>query len=314
MKKIFTLLFMCVFAVAAKADITVYVQCETAPFIWWWGGDNGYLGPQGDWPGTYQLTEQWEDPSSGDKFWKWTFEGVTTISFLFNDGAAEGTKEIGKTENVTTDRYFTLSWDDGSGSPVCEDITEQYIVIPDAEVDAIGVSGNHNEWAASENLFKAIGENQFQYSADVAALKAIIPATAEVEGGAETQIWKFKFRPNLIGWLGYWELYYGEETDPGDGRLPVAEETIDWLDQDEGNFAVDLKDITESYLTFTLTWAGGKDIVKGWTLAAEKGETNGITNVANKAKAGVKYNLAGQRVNNDYRGIVIENGRKYMVK
>ncbi len=314
MKKIFTLLFMCVFAVAAKADITVYVQCETAPFIWWWGGDNGYAGPVGDWPGTYQLTEQWEDPNSGDKFWKWTFEGVTTISFLFNNGEATDTKQTGNVDNATTDRYFTLSWDDGEGNVAFEDITEDYIVIPDAKIDAIGVSGNHNEWAASENLFKAIGENQFQYSADVAALKAIIPATAEVEGGTETQMWKFKFRPNLIGWLGYWELYYGDETDPGDGRLPVAEETIDWLDQDEGNFAVDLMNITESYLTFTLTWAGGKDIIKGWTLAAEKGETNGITNVANKAKAGVKYNLAGQRVNNDYRGIVIENGRKYMVK
>ena len=43
MKKIFTLLFMCVFAVAAKADITVYVKCDVAPFIWWWGADNGYV-------------------------------------------------------------------------------------------------------------------------------------------------------------------------------------------------------------------------------------------------------------------------------
>lgn len=314
MKKIFTLLLMSVFALTASADINVYVQCETAPFIWWWGGDNGYLGPEGGWPGTYQLTEQWEDPNSGDKFWKWTFEGVTTISFLFNNGEATDTKQTGNVENATTDRYFTLSWDDGAGNVVLEDITEQYIEIPDAEVNAIGVSGNHNEWADSENLFNAIGENQFQYSADVAALKAIIPATAEVEGGTETQVWQFKFRPNLIGWLGYWNIYYGEETDPGDGRLPVAEETIDWLEEVDGNFAVDLINITDSYLTFTLTWAGGKDITKGWTLAAEKGEASGITNVANKAKAGVKYNLAGQRVNNDYRGIVIENGRKYMVK
>jgi hypothetical protein len=314
MKKIFTLLFMSVFAIAANA-ITVYVQCETAPFIWSWGSSDGVDYNVGEWPGTNQLTETWVDPNSGDTFWKWEFPStVTTISFKFNDGVSGGKETANIADNATTDRYFTLSWDDGEGNVVCEDITEQYIVIPDAEVNAIGVSGNHNGWADSENLFKAIGENQFQYSADVAALKDIIPATAEVEGGTETQIWQFKFRPNLIGWLGYWELYYGEETDPGDGRLPVAEETIDWLEEVEGNFAVDLINITDSYLTFTLTWAGGKDIVKGWTLAAEKGETNGITNVANKAKAGVKYNLAGQRVNNDYRGIVIENGRKYMVK
>ena len=85
----------------------------------------------------------------------------------------------------------------------------------------------------------------------------------------------------------------------------------------EGTFVVTAHkdgDYNDGTITFTVTFAGGKDIMKGWSLEAEKGETNGITNVANKAKAGVKYNLAGQRVNNDYRGIVIENGRKYMVK
>lgn len=312
MKKIFTLLLMSVFALTASADINVYVQCETAPFIWWWEGDNGYPGPEGAWPGTYQLTETWEDPQSGDTFWKYTFAGVTKISFLFNDGEAEGTKQTGNVEAATTDRYFRLSWDDGEGNVVFEDITEEYVDLPDVVINEIGISGNHNEWAASENLFKKIGENQFQTSVNVAALKAVIPASAEVEGGAETQVWKFKFRPNGV-WVGFWEFYYGEDTDPGDGRKP-ATEAPEWLGYDETNFAIDLINITEPYFTFTVTFAGGKDIMKGWSLEAEKGETDGISNVKNEAKAGVKYNLAGQRVNNDYRGIVIENGRKYMVK
>lgn len=307
---------MCVFAVAAKADINVYVQCETAPFIWWWGGDNGYPGPEGDWPGTYQLTDTWVDTQSGDTFWKYTFQGVTTISFLFNNGDAAATIQTGNVENATTDRYFRLSWDDGTEAHavVFEDITEEYIVIPDAEVNTIGISGNHNGWADSENVFSIIGENVFQTSVDVAALKAVIEPTAEVEGGAETQYWKFKFRPNLIGWIGYWEFYYGDDVDPEDGRLPVTEEVYEWLEEDKGNFAVDLMNITSSYINFTLTWGGGKEITKRWSLIAELSETNGISSVKNEAKAGVKYNLAGQRVSNDYRGIVIENGRKMIVK
>ena len=40
---------------------------------------------------------------------------------------------------------------------------------------------------------------------------------------------------------------------------------------------------------------------------------NGITN-DNTVKNGARYNLAGQRVNNSYKGIVIENGKKFVVK
>lgn len=40
---------------------------------------------------------------------------------------------------------------------------------------------------------------------------------------------------------------------------------------------------------------------------------NGVTN-DNIVKNGARYNLAGQRVNNSYKGIVIENGKKFVVK
>jgi hypothetical protein len=113
MKKIFTLLLMSVFALTASADINVYVQCETAPFIWWWGGDNGYPGPEGDWPGTYQLTDTWTDAATCDVFWKYTFQGVTTISFLFNNGDAalnnNSTAVINKIEYIGIICYVNLA-------------------------------------------------------------------------------------------------------------------------------------------------------------------------------------------------------------
>ncbi len=43
-------------------------------------------------------------------------------------------------------------------------------------------------------------------------------------------------------------------------------------------------------------------------------ETDGINAVSTAVENGVRYNLAGQRVGNDYKGIVIVNGKKYVRK
>ena len=44
-------------------------------------------------------------------------------------------------------------------------------------------------------------------------------------------------------------------------------------------------------------------------------DASGINNITvNNAKKGVRYNLAGQRVNESYKGVVIENGKKKIVK
>ena len=41
----------------------------------------------------------------------------------------------------------------------------------------------------------------------------------------------------------------------------------------------------------------------------------GITDVkVNKQQNDAIYNIAGQRVANDYKGLVIKNGKKYLVK
>lgn len=51
------------------------------------------------------------------------------------------------------------------------------------------------------------------------------------------------------------------------------------------------------------------------TITATFSETLGITNVtAAKAENAVRYNLAGQKVNNDYKGVVIMNGKKMLNK
>ena len=45
------------------------------------------------------------------------------------------------------------------------------------------------------------------------------------------------------------------------------------------------------------------------------GESNGITStVVSNAASTATYNLAGQRVSKEYKGIVVKNGKKYLAK
>jgi len=73
-----------------------------------------------------------------------------------------------------------------------------------------------------------------------------------------------------------------------------------------------IKSIT---LTNTATDGASKGIVVGLYLTDGK-ITNGINDITvdEQGKAGKIYNMAGQRVNESYKGIVIKNGKKYIVK
>ena len=312
MKKFFTLMLLSVFAIAAQAKISIYVKCETAPFIWSWGAANGVDLNVGDWPGTNQLTEKFTHPDTGEEFWVWTFEDASLpISFLFNNGEAAGTKQTKDINGVSTDRYFILSWDDGDGNVVLEDVTEDYgVEIPDASVTKVTLAGNHNGWNGDNQEFAVIeAGKKFQLSVDL--------TNAEIE----ENLWKFKFRPNAQDWCGYWDVYYwvdpeGEGTQPEEGKVPQTEAPA-WLSEDEGNFMVDLENeaVTSKIFTFIITWNGGKEAGKNWSFYIENGVTEGITNVNTELnKNAAIYNLAGQRINANFRGVAIQNGKKIMMK
>ena len=135
MKKIFTLLAVCIFAMAAQAqDIHIRVKCDTAPFIWSWGSPNPDYNSNGDidpWPGKKQLTNKWIDDETGDEFWELTIpEGAYPLSLLFNNGASEGTKQTGDINSVRSDRYFILSWGDDTNPVSLVDVTYKRIGVP----------------------------------------------------------------------------------------------------------------------------------------------------------------------------------------
>lgn len=62
---------------------------------------------------------------------------------------------------------------------------------------------------------------------------------------------------------------------------------------------------------YVLVEKGGTGRLSGFTVST----TNGIEGInADKSKKGVMYNLSGQKVNSTYKGIVIMNGKKFLLK
>ena len=97
-----------------------------------------------------------------------------------------------------------------------------------------------------------------------------------------------------------------------------------------GDFKASTGTLTMDKKTRDWTWTGEADEVT-FTVYRKTAKANvclcfsditvnptvetGINNITvDNAKKGVRYNLAGQRVNESYKGVVIENGKKMIVK
>ena len=288
MKKIFTLIALCMMAISSQAAITVYVKATEAPYLWAWNTGGDIFKEQG-WPGyhmNYSKTVQ------GTDFWYYTFdESVTTVSLLFNNGEGKQTKDF---NGITSDRYFEYD-----GATNATDVTEQYGgTIPDAEVNSLSLKGNHDGWAADEMFDVVEAGKRFTLTFDTSLFTF------------EDGYWLFKIRPNAADWVGYSQVYdLAAEGDP-DG--------IAWLEQapTQDNIQIDLENETLVGTVFTLnaSWAGGKDASVGWTLSVEEG-TAGINNVISDAAANrIFYNLAGQPVKDNYRGLIVTKGKKMLKK
>ena len=277
MKKIFTLIAALAVTAAMQAAITIYVQATYAPYLWAWVGSTNLMTE--DWPG-HQLTDK--KTVQGTEFWYYTFaEDVTTVNILFNNGAG---KQTGDINGITTDRYFTYD-----GEAAFTDVTEQYGgVVPDAEVTSLSVKGNQDNWA-DDVLFTVVEAGK--------SFRLVIDLSSNT---VPENLWKFKIRPNAQDWVGYSQVTLT-------GTAVVGQAAAD------DNFEIDLETEGKQF-TLTATWAGGKDASAGWTLNVDKGNAAGINAITSNGKLanGAIYNLAGQRVSNNYRGIVIKDGKKVM--
>ena len=288
MKKLFTLIAMAMMAIAAQASITIYVQAEVAPYLYVWNGaDNG------GWPGT-QMTET--AVVQGTTFWKQSFD-ASGFNIIFNNGKGGQTKDI---TGIISDRYFTYN-----GTTGYEDVTTQYGgEIPDATISSLKLAGNHTSptWGDGAQDFTAVeAGKKYTITVDLTGKASTIEAGTDDEG-----FWRFKLVANGGTWFGYSAVTFDAQPN--------------WLKQAiaDDNFEVDLEDaaLVGGFFTITATWGGGKQAGENWTVKVENSNTTGISTTVSDVKAQQKavFNLNGQRVGKNYKGIVVTGGKKIAVK
>ncbi|MBO4660195.1 MAG: starch-binding protein [Prevotella sp.] len=283
MKKIFTLIVVAMMAVTTQAAVTIYVKADVAPYLWAWNSQGNIFSVS--WPGVTMTDFSYVQ---GTKFWTYTFgdEVVTPISIIFNDGNG---KQTGNITGITTDHYFTYD-----GATSYEDVTEQYGgVIPDADIEMVTLAGPFNSWNSTSNVFTEVKHNaKYTYEWDI-------------EGIDDPT---FKVVVNGSDWLGFWSFGDSQE------RL-IAPELWVMEGADSENMMFDttmMPGVTK--VLFTAEWVVGKKADQNWTLTITDATTgiNAITTTTTKNSQ--RYNLAGQKVGNSYKGIVIQNGKKFIQK
>jgi len=244
MKKLFSLLVLIVAIVTgAWADVTVYVQAETAPYLYAWDGAGKVLTEE--WPGT-QMTESAVVKET--TFWTKKFE-TSGFNIIFNTGK-EDTKQTPDINGITSDRYFTFNATDGT----YVDVTEQYGELPDASVTSLKLAGNHANWASGAVDFTEVTAGT-EYSITVDLTNQTVEEGTEDEGK-----WRFKFIANGGMWFGFSSVTF-------DGSQPS------WVGQGptDDNFEINLNNetLTSKIFTITATWGGGKYADKNWTVKIE---------------------------------------------
>ena len=107
--------------------------------------------------------------------------------------------------------------------------------------------------------------------------------------------------------------YKISESDRGfsAGNAEVTEGTL--IGDAKGTFEVTLKVLKKGDVTFASV--SGADILGLAVNADLPAITDGISTLKVVDKAnGAIYNLAGQKVSNDFKGLVIKNGKKFVIK
>ena len=298
-KLLLTFSLLATVMMARALTATVYVEAEEAPYLYgWFTVNNKETKINGAWPGK-QMTEtvtKTDLKGVSHTFWCQTFTiDATSFNIIFNNGQDGVNKaQTGNISDISSDRYFTYN-----GKTEYTDITEDFgVEIPDVDIQSIALLSDLNEWNGMAQLFTEVQHN-VKYTFNLSLTDEQIE---EIEG-----YYRFQLMVNSSAYLGW--MTEGLAKDDPNG----------WLDQDlavggGANIGLDVETAGVKDFLFTVTFAGGKDIYQGWTLRVEQG-TAGVDAIrTNAEKSGQRYNLAGQRVGNDFRGIAVQNGRKVVIK
>jgi hypothetical protein len=298
MKKLLLTFILAVAVITAKAvTATIYVQADAAPFLYAWLSNGKQL--NGAWPG-HQLTQTVTKTNKNGEtaeFWYQEFDiaDAPSFSIIFNNGNTAMMQQTGNIANISSDRYFTYD-----GKNKYTDITEDYgVEIPDVEIQDVALISELNEWDASIDKFTEVERN---------ARYIFVQSFTDEQLETIEEYFRFKIMVNSSAYLD-WNTEGMTRVDPNS-----------WMEEDimlgGGNIGIDVSEegANVKSILFTLEFAGGKDIYKGWTLTVEEG-TQGIYGIARDATSQApRYNLSGQRISDNYRGLIVTNGKKLTMK
>ena len=302
MKKLLLTFFMAVAVITAKAvNATVYVQADEAPYLYGWFTVNAKETKiNGAWPGKQMTDKVKKTNKNGEEieFWCQTFSFDETSSFniIFNNGNTAMMQQTGNITDIASDRYFTYD-----GKNKYTDITEDFgVEIPDVEIQSVALLSDLNEWNGLAQLFTEVVKNtKYTY-----VLSLSDEEIETIEG-----YYRFKIMVNSSAYLD-WNTEGMTRVDPNE-----------WLEEDlalgGGNIGMALDEIETHTFLFTMEFAGGKDIYQGWTLTIADG--TGMEQAINDTRFSAltnnqTYNLAGQQVRPNYKGLVLTKGKKMLVK
>jgi len=300
MKKILLTFMLVVAAMTAKAvTATIYVEADKAPYLYSWYNTGGRdIQLLGKWPGTL-MSETAE--VQGRTFWKMqlsTPANIPAFHIIFNDGGTNGdgngAKQTTNISNITTDRYFTYD-----GANKFEDISDAMgVVVPDAEITSVALlSDVYGNWDVNAKFFTEVEKNK--------TYQTVVDLT-NVDMTEDEECFFFEIFVNGSAYLGYSAL--------------TLDDPNEWMEEDKGNsgdnILIDLDAAGTRIFLITASWQQGKYIEDNWTLRVEDGTgMDAISDVHLSSPASsVRYNLSGQKVSSSYRGVIVTNGKKLIVK
>lgn len=265
--------------VSTGATTESEIDPETAPYLYAW--TNGNVKLNGNWPGTQMKSTAMT--SDGKIFWKQTFS-VAPINIVINNNKGVQTADI---KGVTHNSYYTFDETNANKETNWKDVTEEYYSPDPVELPACvqEIPGHIYVYFKSNKDYD------------------------------EPYVWAWdqdKNWCNNASWPGDKMTHVGDDGNghniylwdlgeiPADGSMPTGVKF-----SNKGSETLQTTDFKFKN--------GGYFDVYGLIGQITTGiETPQIIN--NYAQPSVIYNLQGQRVDSSYKGIVIQNGKKYMNK
>lgn len=272
---------------SGSGTITVYCKASTAPNLYVWNSTSTDI--NGAWPGTKMTSTK---AVGGVTFYYASFD-AETINIIFNNGSSQ----TGNIEGITADVYYV--YDGGTTATV---YTGGNVSDPDESGSgdyptALYLVGNVNSWSTSTAI-EAKGSNGVYTWENVNLPDA---------GGADAGSTFFSF---LTTTGANWDAVnqadrYGASTK--DASLSSSA-TISL-------FAVGVNaSLSYSWKATPGTYTIEANL-KTMTVTLKTSRSTLLRNISLTPDDNAPmYNLAGQRVSSSYRGIIIQNGRKFLKK